>query len=337
MIYPPPISKGDCIGLTALASPITRKERDDCIAAMEDLGFQVKLAEGLKGAGGEGICQEEKKGEADTWRPWYLAGEAQRRADDLNRMFHDRRVRAIFCVRGGYGSAGILPFLDYRGIRQNPKIFVGYSDITAVHMAFQRYSGLVTFHGPMVKSDFIAGLQPLQWKSLWDLIGSDGAMASCGKAIFHNPQGETIRQIPGTGKWGRMGKMQSGFPGERVQGRLAGGNLSVFVRLAGTGYLPDMRGKLLFLEDVNETVPRIHMNLLQLEQMGILSQVHGILLGGFTGCGQGTEELLDSFFQDYRLPVLKNICSDHREDMRTLPLGGLCELHPASRSLTFLG
>lgn len=338
MIYPPPISKGDCIGLAAPASPISREERDACVRALEKLGFGVKLAKGLVGNGGEGLRAKGQEGGRDTWHPWYLAGDARQRADDLNQMFHDPRIRAVFCVRGGYGSAGLLPYLDYRGIRQNPKVFVGYSDITAVHMALQKQSGLVTFHGPMVKSDLIGEPQPCQWQRLWDMVGSDGAMADSGSALFRNPEGEEIGLVAGQAREGQRGQRIRGCrgaEGRAVRGRLVGGNLSVFAGLAGTGYLPDLRGKLLFLEDVNETVPRIHMKLLQLEQMGAFRQVQGILLGGFTGCGQEAEELLDSFFGGSKVPVLKNICSDHRKDMGTLPLGAFCELQPGERKIIF--
>ncbi|MCI8893922.1 MAG: LD-carboxypeptidase [Lachnospiraceae bacterium] len=376
MIYPPPISKGDCIGLAAPASPISKEERDACVAALKELGFQVKLAGGLTGSRGEGIRAGEEAGDHTIWHPRYLAGDARRRAEDLNRLFHDRRVRAVFCVRGGYGSAGILPYLDYRGIRQNPKVFVGYSDITAVHMALQKHSGLVTFHGPMVKSDLIKEPRPRQWERLWDMIGRDGAMAVQGKAVFQNPDGEEIERLTGkelaceetehlTGKGlaceeterltGKelaceeieqiSGRDREGRERQKawqhkgaagtVSGRLAGGNLSVFARLAGTGYLPDLKGRILFLEDVNETVPRLHMNLLQLEQMGIFNQVQGVLLGGFTGCGQEAGALLDSFFGDRRMPVLKNIRSDHREDMGTLPMGAMCQLNPREGKCTF--
>lgn len=343
MIYPPPISKGDCIGLVAPASPISREERDACVQVLEELGFRVKLAEGLRAAGGEGICgaEEDRMSGADereitaAWYPRHLAGDARRRADDLNRMFHDQRIRAVFCVRGGYGSAGVLPFLDYRGIRRNPKIFAGYSDITAIHMALQRHSGLVTFHGPMVKSDLIArkggaeqsmiGSFAWQWERLWDMIGKDGPMALQGRAVFQNPEGEFIRILSGGIRGDRLG----------VQGRLVGGNLSVLVRLGGTGYLPDMREKILFLEDLNETEARIHMDLIQLEQMGAFDQVRGILLGDFTDCGREAEQLLEWFFRGRRLPVLKNICSDHRAGMATLPLGAVCRMDTQKGTLMF--
>lgn len=323
MIYPKPLSKGECIGLVAPASPITKEERDQCIQVLEKLGFQVKLAEGLFG---ESLCEAHEKNRQGTkergWSPNYLAGTARQRAKDLNQIFQDPQVQAVFCVRGGYGSAGVLPYLDYPKIRENPKIFVGYSDITAVHMALQKHCRLVTFHGPMVKSNFIGELRGYEWESLWNMIGKEGKMASEGKASFENPAGEKIQRIDGSDK-------------ESAAGILTGGNLSVFLRLAATGYLPDLRGKILFLEDINESVARIHMALIQMEQMGVFDQVEGILLGGFLDCGEGVEQMMAEFFQEHRVPVLKNICSDHRKNMGTLPLGAMCEIHAASGELCF--
>ena len=335
MLYPPPLSKGDCIGLVALASPISKAERDGCVKILTELGFQVRLSKGLRGENGACLRPEEGGGHSGLS---YLAGDARQRADELNQMFHDRRIQAVFCVRGGYGSAELLPFLDYRGIRRNPKIFVGYSDMTAIHLALQCRSGLVTFHGPMVKSNLIGpkfqeerpksqeereGWHTYQWESLWKMIGRDGELADSGRAVFQNPPGEKIRFLcgPDTG---------------RIRGTLAGGNLSVLVKLAGTGYLPGLQGKILFLEDVGESAARIHMNLIQLEQMGVFHKVQGVLLGDFTGCGAEVEEMLEYFFRDKRITVLENIHSDHRPGMGTLPLGAFCEIWPANRRLVFL-
>lgn len=308
MVFPEGFHTGDLVGLAAPASPVAAGEEELCQKRLEALGFQVQMGGTLK-------RRENVRG--------YLAGDARRRAEDLNRMFGDSKIKAVFCIRGGYGSSQLLEYLDYDAIRKNPKPLIGYSDITSLHCGIQKKCGLVTFHGPMVRPDFREekdreGLS-FTLKSLF---------AACGggkEQPFENPPKEPVLAI-------REG---------RARGRLLGGNLSVLVRLLGTPYCPDFADSILFLEDVGERLPRVDLCLTQLKLAGVLKQVRGILLGDFTDCtNEGYQEGLDSrtFLQEWEwpegIPVVSNICSDHRRPMATLPLGAGCRIEG---SRIFLG
>lgn len=308
MIYPQALAPGACVGLIAPASPVTPQERRNCEICLRSLGFLVITGESLK---------------RDDNLYGYLAGTAIDRANDINRMFADPGVEAIFCVRGGYGSSQVLPYLDYDCIRRNPKIFVGYSDVTSLHTVLQRYCGLVTFHGPMVKPD-LCRLTRTDEYTLRSLFTALSGKASW---VFENPPGEKLRVL---------------VPGY-AQGILTGGNLSVLARSLGTPYAPNADGKILFLEDIGESVSRIHMYLLQMQYAGMFQGVQGILLGDFTDCSGAAmdtsgstgesrdvsqlwtiENLLEDFFKKLRIPVVGNVCTDHRYPMGTLPLGMFC-------------
>ncbi|MCI8327961.1 MAG: LD-carboxypeptidase [Lachnospiraceae bacterium] len=300
MIFPKPFAEGAILGLIAPASPISRAECIQCKKCLEELGYRVILGESLKrGANRSG----------------YLAGGSKERAEDVNRMFQDSQIEAIFCVRGGYGSAQILEYLDYEVIRKNPKVFVGYSDITSLHSVFQRYGGFVTFHGPMVKTDL---LQRRKHMDLSYMLESLGAACNMQDVIsFVNPPGE---------------KMDVIREGEAV-GRLAGGNLSVLAKSLGTPYSPVLEGAILFLEEVGESIPRIDMYLTQLRYAGVFQQIHGILLGDFTDCTNERydhnlkiEVFLREWFWDLKIPVMGNLWSDHRVPMGTLPMGAKCRM-----------
>lgn len=329
MIFPKALKPGACVGLLAPSSPITREERILCEKKLREMGYCVLTGETLK---------------RDEKLHGYLAGDAQSRAADINHMFADAEVDAIFCVRGGYGSSQLLKYLDYGCIRRNPKIFIGYSDITSLHTAFQKYCNLVTFHGPMVLPDLAAGkdmdLEEAADSATVDEAGKvkadavytiKGLYAACNiekSMIFENPPGQELRVInEGCG-----------------EGRLAGGNLSVLARSLGTAFSPATEGSILFLEDVGESVPRLDMYLTQMQYAGIFTGVKGILLGDFTECSNekydkklDVDTFLKQWFQKLKIPVLANVCSDHRKPMGTLPLGAFCRMRAVEKkiSLTF--
>lgn len=296
MIFPKGLKRGANVGLIAPASPVLPKERWACEERLREMGFTVAVGESLKG-------------DANCFG--YLAGGAKERAKDVNQMFLDAQVEAIFCVRGGYGSFQILPYLDYGCICENPKIFVGFSDITALHTVFQRYCNLVTFHGPMVRPNFLG--EP-------DGYTLEGLLAVCNleqEVEFVNPPGEGLKVI-------REGE---------AEGILLGGNLSVLARSLGTAFGPVSEESILFLEDVGESIPRIHMYLTQMQYGGVFAGVKGVLLGDFTDCTNvgyeeslTAEEFLRGWFGKMGIPVIGNVCSDHRSLMGTLPLGARCKM-----------
>ena len=323
VIFPPKLSPKAVIGLVAPSSPISQEEKKKCVAYLTQRGFQVVLSDTLQN-------NENLYG--------YLAGSTRRRASDLNKMFSNPEINAIFCVRGGYGSSEILPYLDYEMIQKNPKIFLGYSDITAIHMALQKYCGFVTFHGPMVHTEFCKDWKKKkQWveqeKESWQQEKDDlhtymwnSLFQACNKKYSY----EFFNLFPED--------FQPLFQGT-AQGILTGGNLSVLVRLLGTPYLADFQDKILFLEDVGEPLSKIHMNFIQLEQAGVFEKINGILLGDFTDCHNKkyddsvqVEEILKKYIQKYKIPTLGNVCSDHRGVVGTLPIGSVCKIHVDEKS-----
>ena len=178
MVFPERLREGDTVGLAAPAFPVKEEERDGCVKLLEGMGYRVKL----------GTCLENMYNFHN-----YLAGDARVRAEDINRMFADSQVKAVFCVRGGYGSSQIMKYLDFDLVKENPKIFVGYSDITNLHSVFQMFGNLVTFHGPMVCSNMLKDFDDYTRSGLFAALNMEEELE------FRNPPGEegfkTIRGL----------------------------------------------------------------------------------------------------------------------------------------------
>jgi muramoyltetrapeptide carboxypeptidase len=251
-------------------------------------------------------------------RKGYLAGSDALRARDIMEMFYDDRIRALFCTRGGYGSARLLDLLDYGFIRTHPKILVGFSDITALSLALYAKSGLVTFAGPMIAAEFASGLRPMASTALWDML-------RVRRQTRNLPDCDETRPLrPGI-----------------AEGTLLGGNLTVLCSLIGTSWLPDFRGAVLFLEDVGESVYRIDRMLLQLRQSGMLRRISGVLLGSFTGMpaevpNRDLDDVLKEYLLPLGIPVLADFPFGHIPEKITLPLGGKVRLDADRRTVTVL-
>jgi muramoyltetrapeptide carboxypeptidase len=236
-------------------------------------------------------------------RDGYFSGSDQVRATDIMAMFEDDRIRAIFCTRGGYGTARLLDRLDYSIIRKHPKILVGFSDLTALSLALYTKTGLITFAGPMVAAEFASGILPIAAEALWDMLR----------------RRRNTRVLPGCGG-------TTTLHGGVAEGTLLGGNLTVLCSLIGTPWLPDFREAVLFLEDVGESIYRIDRMLLQLKQAGLLRRLSGVLLGGFTSIPTETPnrdlvDVMEEYFLPLGVPVLSGIPFGHVPDKITLPIG----------------
>ena len=252
LIFPPRFAPGDTIGIAAPASPPEKPDViDDAIARFTKLGFKVRAGKFLR------------------QRDRYLAGTDEERAHDINTLFADPEVKGIFALRGGYGSCRILPLLDYKIIRANPKPFIGYSDITAMHLAILVKSGLITFHGSNASSAFT---RPNRAVCENMLVGSRSGVAA---AVPSGGQSTLFSRADVNGK-----KVRTLVPG-KVRGRLLGGNMTCLLRLLGTPYQPDFRGAILFLEDTGEKAYRIDGMFCHLRLAGILDQIAGLILGQF--------------------------------------------------------
>jgi muramoyltetrapeptide carboxypeptidase len=247
-------------------------------------------------------------------RAGYLAGSVEERLEDLHAMFRDPEVRAVFAIRGGYGSEQLLDRIDYPLIRSNPKIFLGYSDITALHLAIQRQTGLVTFHGPVVLSRF-----------------SEYTQRSFRKALFSAEPMGAVTNPPDTDPLRPAHTLRTIRPG-KARGPLTGGNLSMIATTMGTPYEIETKGRILFLEDVGEQPYSIDRMLTQLRLAGKLEAAAGIIFGECQDCRPrdfqpsfestfSLGEVLDNILGGLKVPVLSGLTVGHTDDQATLPLG----------------
>lgn len=293
------LRKGDTVGLVSPSSAVDeRLALQLAQEAMEALGFRVRTGAHYGGRYG------------------HLAGTDAERAGDLNAMFGDKAVRAIVCVRGGSGAARLLPLLDYALIRRNPKVLLGYSDITALHCAIHAKTGLVTFHGPVGTGSWNR-FNVDQFERLFfqrELMQYQNSRDAGDELVPRRNRTRTLR-------------------GGKAQGELVGGNLTVLTALAGTPYLPDFSGRILFLEDVGEAPYRIDRMFSTLKLMGALDKVAGIIFGDCSDCnpGDGYGSLtLDQIFDDYilplKIPAYRGAMIGHIREQFIVPVGGKVEM-----------
>ena len=309
-VKPKRLRPGMTVGLVTPASNVP--EDQELHAAMDlvrSLGFSAEPAVNLFS------------------RTQYLAGTDQQRADDLNAMFADTDIDAIFCVRGGYGSGRLLRYLDYDMIAANPKVIMGYSDITSILNAIYLRTGLVTFHGPIAGGNF-SNYTYEQYKKV---LIEPTQIARIGEP----PEFETR---PGVVDWkNRLTTIVSGV----AEGHLVGGNLSLMVTLLGTPFEPQFEGAILFLEDVDEPPYSVDRMLTHLWMAGKLEQVAGIVLGKFTDDGYDSntfsmEEVLRDRLEPLGIPTLRGAMIGHIEDKTVVPLGVRARLDADAGSLTLL-
>ena len=246
----------------------------------------------------------------------YLAGSDQERLDDLHAMFLDSEVKAIFCACGGYGTARLAAKIDYEMIKANPKIFWGYSDITFLHTAIRQETGLITFHGPMLGSDI-------------------------GKEDTHPLSKEGFQQlfeptnVDYTDRFSPLETLVEGV----ASGEIIGGNLSLLVSTLGTPFEIDTKGKLLFVEDVNEEPRSVDRMLNQLKMAGKLDDVNGIVIGDFCDCTPNRElsltleEVINHYVLSANKPALKGFQMGHCNPHVSIPLGVQATLNTHEKRL----
>jgi muramoyltetrapeptide carboxypeptidase len=306
---PDRLNYGDTIAIIAPASaPPDPENIDRAVAVLERLGFKPRLAPNVRKRWG------------------FLAGSDRDRAGDLMKMFADRKMKAIICMRGGYGTARILPRLDYRAIRANPKIFVGYSDITSLHCAFRVKSNLVSFHGPMLNSDFVK--KDLPEFTLQSFL-------------------RTLMQptAPGSICAGYKKKTVTVLRRGIVSGPLIGGNITLLCAALGTPFQPSFRSQILFFEDVEEVPYRFDRMLTQMLNAGLLQQVAGIAIGVNANCqdpkaknAKEYRQTLEDVFKErllpLRVPVVAGLPFGHVPLNATLPIGVRVTLDAIKGDLT---
>ena len=287
------LQAGDTIGLISPGSTASDESFEKAVNNLKGLGFKLKYAKNVRAKYG------------------YLAGTDQQRLDDLHSMFADQEVDGIWCVRGGYGCGRLLPHIDYKLIRKNPKVLIGYSDITALIQAIFVKTGLVCFHGPVGTSDF-----------------TDYSLGQI-KSILMQPRKEHLIPFYNNEK----AKEDDTFKYEVIRagvarGKLAGGNLSLISSLVGTPFDWDVKGKLLFIEDVGEKPYRIDRMLTQVLQSQNLKQAAGIILGVFADCKakdlDNSLSLMDTLkgqFSDLGIPVAYGFSFGHISNQCVFPVG----------------
>ncbi|MGX9707551.1 S66 peptidase family protein [Laceyella tengchongensis] len=302
---PPALKPGDLIGVIAPASPVPEERRERALQTLRRFGYRLKV----------GASVQEQHG--------YFSGTDEVRARDVNEMFADPEVRAIMCIRGGYGSQRLLDRIDYAMIRRNPKIFVGYSDITSLHLALWKKAGLITFHGPMVgELEHVSEEEEMAWSVLFRQLS--------------DPQ--PLGEYPDTGRT----LCFTITPG-RATGRLVGGNLCLLAASMGTPYELDTTGKILFIEEVGEEPYRIDRMLTQLRLAGKLEQAAGILFTDFHDCDAANpersltlREVLEEIIRPLGVPAYFGFQAGHTEPNLALPIGIQADLDAGEGTLMLL-
>lgn len=300
---------GDTIGLITPAGVLDDEESISIAREIfETLGFKVKEGKHIRSRYGN------------------LAGTDQERIADIHDMFADKTVKAIVCIRGGSGTSRLLDRLDYKLISNNPKILLGYSDITALILALYAKTGLVTFHGAVGISTWT--------KKLAEAFNAQ--FIANQPAIFENPKskGDNIVQT--------KDRIATIHPGS-AEGILLGGNMTVLTGLCGSSYLPDFKDKILFIEEVDEDMERVDRMFCQLKNAGILGAIKGFVFGKCTNCkpssGYGSVTL-DQLFNDYvkplKIPAYSGAIIGHIAEQFILPVGAKVRIDASQGTITLL-
>ncbi len=310
IIKPKALRKGDTVGLIAPGSPIKPEKFQNAITNLENMGLVPKYSESVfKRAG-------------------YLAGSDEERLNDFHKMVNDPEVKAIWCLRGGYGCTRLLDRLNYKLIMKNPKIIIGYSDITALLLAIHKETGLVGFHGPVAISDIFS---PFTASQVQDILFGTSAKQHI---IPYQIQSEEKYQL---------GHDPYVITHGKATGTLTGGNLSLLVNLPGTKYAPSYKDKIVFIEDVGEKPYRIDRMLTFLFSATDITEAAGIVLGVFHDCESKDadetftlKQVLTERLSVAGIPCFYGFTFGHVRDICTFPYGIKAEMDTATMSVTLL-
>lgn len=293
-IIPKSLQEGDTIGIISPSGAIYENEPYEIAKeSLEAMGLRVKFGKFIRSRYG------------------HLAGTDKERATELNEMFKNSEIDAIIALRGGSGAARILDLLDYKAIANNPKIFIGYSDITALHIAIYQKTGLVTFHAPLAVSTWNR-FSASHFKSI--IFNKETPLLENPKSI-----GDNLTQTTNRTRTIRNGK---------VSGNLLGGNLSVLTGIMGSEYFPtDWSDKILYIEDVGEKIYAVDRMMTQLQLGGVLKQIKGFIFGKCTDCKPGgsdygsltLDEVIDHYIKPLRIPAFSGAMIGHIDDNLTIP------------------
>ncbi|KOP69861.1 peptidase S66 [Lysinibacillus sp. FJAT-14745] len=276
----PHLQKGDTVGLVALSSPAQPEKLGDAIAFLDDLGLNYIIGDTIQA------------------KHDYLAGSDEERLADFHEMVRNPEVKAIFCVKGGYGSARIAEKIDYGLLEENPKIFWGFSDLTYLHCAINEYANLVTFHGPLLMS--VGRIDDLSKRMFLQLFSP--------MELQYTEDISPLTTIaPGV-----------------ARGEIIGGNLRRLVNTLGTKFEVCTEGRILLIEELGETIPKIDEMLQQLKQARKLEQLAGVIIGSFTQTEADEAALfalMKDYFADLGVPVVAGFKIGHDSTNIAIPLG----------------
>lgn len=282
------LNLGDTVGIVAPAWSFDPDNFMKGVTKLRDLGFKVKYDRAIFS------------------KYWSMAGSDRQRAEQINSMFCDKQVKAIFCASAGYGSLRTIPYLKRRIIRRHPKIFIGYSDITILLSYLYTTARMVVFHGPVVAGEINESMNTITLDYLLSAITQD---ISLGEFQFLN-----------------LKSLRSGL----ASGVMIGGNMSMIVNAIGTPYEIQTEGKILFLEDIGEDLEVIDSYLMQLKMAGKLKRIRGIVFGRMIDCFDNSgqryriQDTINDILRDVKVPMIYGFPSGHRahgEINITLPLG----------------
>lgn len=303
MIVPKPLFQGARVALIAPSGPVPVERFAPAVSAVENMGFEPVVYESCRASHG------------------YFAGDDELRANDINSAFADTAIDGVLCIRGGYGAQRLMNRIDFDLIAANPKFFCGYSDITALHIMINQHCGFVTFHAPMASTEFYQKVDGYTMDSY------KNSMAGNFYGELKNPADMPLQPLV-NGK---------------ARGILTGGNLSLIASSVGTPYEIDTKGKILFLEDVDEEPYRIDRMLTQLKMSGKLRDCAGILLGYWTNCKAENpqrsltlEQVLAELLVPEGKPILTDLACGHSLPSMSLPLGARVEMDAAAGRITVL-
>ncbi len=299
-ICPPILSRGDTVGIVTLGSPLAPAIIDERIAFLRSLGFSIEV--GKYAYGNQGI----------------IAATARERAADLMDMFSNRQVKAIIPTRGGTGVSDILPHLDYKLIRTNPKILTGYSDITVLSNTLYQLSGLISFQS-LLLIDFRDTTPPYNFNQFFAATSTVTA-----PRVINNPPGVPLTSL---------------VKGN-VTAPIVGGNLTSFVGSLGTPYEIDTCDKILLIEDIHEPANTIYRYMAQLRLAGKLREAAGFVIGQCSDCqpayGEGFMDVIREELVPLGKPVLTNLRTAHGRYKAAIPIGAQATLNTNTNTLTIL-
>lgn len=306
LIKPKPLKKGDHVAVVAPSSPTITESVEKGKEAVKSMGLNPILYPS---------CYS---------RHGHFAGDDKLRANDINDAFSNKMIKGIICLRGGYGTPRILNLIDYENIRRNPKIFLGYSDITGLHTAINTICRMVTYHGPMVSGGW-TNLDPYTKDYLNKCLFDNSPLGK-----VENPDGEILETL---------------VEGE-VKGEIVGGNLSLLVSTLGSPYEINTKGKILFIEDVGEKNYKIDRMLTSLALAGKFNDCKGVILGTWSKCtpdvksGDICDLDLKTIFKEiispFNKPTIMNFRAGHNYPQPTFPLGTVVRLNTSKKEIHFL-